>query len=103
MSTLTLEDLIVEAATELAISGLCDVPVENLFGGVDLVAPGYYEGRAFSNFLGSTFTDGVRIAVEDNVIHIYKFERMGVVAHATFAAGFANLSSAMAAVAKAWL
>jgi hypothetical protein len=101
MTVLNLEDVIVEAATELAMTGECDVPVENKFGGVDLVAPGYYESASSTGpFI---FTNGVRFAIEDNVIHIYKAENYGIVAHATFVASLASLSSVLVAVAKEWL
>lgn len=101
MSTIAIEDVVVLAVTELAISGVVDLPKENDWAGVDLVAPGYYEERAFSNFLGSTFSDGVRIAVEDTVIHVYKFERMGVVAHAEFSGRVSY--TVIASVVKEWI
>jgi hypothetical protein len=100
MSVLNLEDVIVEVATGLALRGECDVPVDNKFGGVDLVAAGYYEGVENPDWL---LTNGVRFAIEDNVIHIYKFENYGVVAHATFVASFSSLSSVLSAVAIEWL
>jgi hypothetical protein len=101
MSVLNLEDVIVEAATSLALSGECDLPLDNNWGGVDLVAPGYYENIAHPKSL--LFTNGVRFAIEDNVIHIYKMENFGIVAHATFVASLASLSSVLVAVAKEWL
>lgn len=101
MSVLNLEDVIVEVATELAISGECDLPLDNQWGGVDLVAPGYYEGVEDPKRL--VFTNGVRFAIEDNVIHIYKAENYGIVAHATFVASLASLSSVLVAVAKEWI
>lgn len=100
MSVLNLEDVIVEVATGLALRGECDVPVDNTFGGIDLVAPGWYEGLENPDWL---LTNGVRFAIEDNVIHVYKFENWGVVAHATFVASFSSLSSILTAVAKEWL
>ena len=99
MKVLNLEDVIVEAATELAISGECDVPVENKFGGVDLVAPGYYEG--IQNPKSLMFTNGVRFAIEDNHIHIYKAENYGIVAHVDFSGSVS--SSVLVAIAKEWL
>jgi hypothetical protein len=101
MSVLTLEDVVIEAATELAISGFCDVPVENKFGGVDLVPAGYYESRSFSNFLTTTFTNGVRFAIEDNVIHIYKAENFAIAASVSFKGSVS--SSVLVAIAKEWL
>jgi hypothetical protein len=101
MSVITLEDLIVEAAVELATSGVCDVPQENQFGGVDLVPAGYYESRSFSNFLATTFTHGVRFAIEDNVIHIYKAENFGIAASVSFKGKVS--SSVLVAIAKEWL
>jgi hypothetical protein len=101
MSVLTLEDVVIEAATELAISGFCDVPVENKFGGVDLVPAGYYESRSFSNFLTTTFTHGVRFAIEDNVIHIYKAENFAIAASVSFKGSVS--SSVLIAIAKEWL
>ena len=102
MSVLTLEDVVIEAATELAISGFCDVPVENKFGGVDLVPAGYYESRSFSNFLTTTFTHGVRFAIEDNVIHIYKAENFAIAASVSFKGEMIS-SSVLVAIAKEWL
>ena len=99
MSVITLEDVIVEAATELAISGLCDVPVENKFGGVDLVAPGYYDSVPYAR--GLIFTNGVRFAIEDNVIHIYKAENYGIAASVSFKGSVS--SSVLVAIAKEWL
>jgi hypothetical protein len=102
MKVLNLEDVIVEAATELAISGECDVPVENKFGGVDLVAPGYYENRKFSAFLNTNFSDYVRISVEDQTVHIYKFEKGSVASHTTLQ-GSAICSEFIVYVAKGLL
>jgi hypothetical protein len=101
MSTLTLQDVIVEVATDLAISGECDLPIDNKWGGVDLVVPGYYESVPYAR--GLIFTNGVRFAIEDNLLHVYKFENNGIVAHATFAGSFSSLPFVLAAVAKAWL
>lgn len=99
MSVLTLEDVIIEAATELAISGLCDVPVENKFGGVDLVAPGYFESVPYAR--GLVFVNGVRFAVEDQTLHIYKAENYGIAASVSFEGGVS--SSVLVAIAKEWL
>lgn len=100
MLVLDLESLIIEAATELAISGECDLPVGNKWHGVDLVAPGYYEGIADPNNM--LLINGVRLAVEDESIHIYKFEQYGVAASASFK-GKTISSSVLVAIAKEWL
>ena len=98
MSVLNLEDVIVEAATELAISGECDVPVDNDFGGCDISLPGVDSG-----FLKGSFHTGVRFAIEDGTVHVYKFERFGVVARASFSGSFSTLSSVLVVIAKEWL
>lgn len=100
MSVLNLEDVIVEVATGLALRGECDVPVDNKFGGVDLVPAGYSELLP-GKVLGLSY--GVRIYAEDSVVHIWKVEAYGPSAHATFAGSFSCLSSVVAAVAKEWL
>lgn len=96
MSVITLEDVIVEAAVELAISGLCDVPVDNIFGGCDLYPAGSNDG-----FLKGTFHTGVRFAIEDNVIHIYKAEKYAIAASVSFKGKVS--SSVLVAIAKEWL
>lgn len=104
MPTLNLEDVIVEAAVDLATSGECDLPIDNKWGGVDLVAPGSYESQAEygrTHYLG--LFNGVRIAIEDSTVHVYKFERAGVVASASFAGSFGTLSSVLVAVVKEWI
>jgi hypothetical protein len=100
MLVLNLEDLIVEAATELAISGECDVPVENNWGGVDLVAAGYRESIPASR--GVTMIDGVRLAIEDGTLHMYKFESFGLAAVVSFKGQMVS-SSVLVAIAKEWL
>ena len=110
MLVLDLESLIIEAATELAISGECDLPVGNKWHGVDLVAPGYYEsvpyarGFTYTNAdgVGQVLKNGVRLTVEDESIHIYKFEQFGVAASASFK-GKTISSSVLVAIAKEWL
>lgn len=97
MLVLNLEDVIVEAATELAISGECDVPVDNDFGGCDVFLPGLNAG-----FLKGFFYTGVRFAIEDNTLHIYKFVNCGVVASASFKGEMVS-SSVLVAIAKEWL
>jgi hypothetical protein len=99
MSVLNLEDVIVEAATQLALNGECDLPIDNKWGGVDLVAPGYYE---FYNRNVRGLRDGVRLSIEDGVIHIWKFENWGVAASASFK-GEVISSGVLVAVAKEWL
>lgn len=99
MSTIAIEDVVVLAVTELAISGVVDLPIENDWSGVDLVAPGYYESVPYARGLG--FKNGVRIAVEDTVIHIYKFQDLGVVAHAEFSGRVSY--PVIAAVVKEWI
>jgi hypothetical protein len=96
MSVITLEDLIVEAVTELAISGEIDVPIDNDFGGADVVLPGMNTG-----FLKGSFHTGVRFAIDDNEISIFKFKGFGVEAVATFRGTIS--SSVLVAVAKGWL
>ena len=100
MSVMTLEDVIVEAATELAISGVCDVPVENNWSGVDLFAAGYFESIPASR--GVSMMNGVRFSIEDNAIHVFKFECFGVAAVATFKGEMVS-SSILVAIAKEWL
>jgi hypothetical protein len=100
MSVLTLEDVIIEAATELAISGFCDVPVENNWDGVDLFASGFFESIPASR--GVLMIDGVRFAIEDNVLHMYKFECFGLVATISFKGQMVS-SSVLVAIAKEWL
>jgi hypothetical protein len=100
MKVLNLEDVIVEAAVALAISGECDVPVENNWNGVDLVAAGYRESIPASR--GVSMIDGVRIAIEDESIHMYKFESFGVAAIASFKGQMVS-SSVLVAIAKEWL
>ena len=104
MSVLNLEDVIVEAAVELATSGECDLPIDNKWGGVDLVASGSYEFQAEygrTHYLG--LYNGVRFAIEDGTVHVYKFERAGLVARASFSGSFSALSSVLVAIAKEWL
>lgn len=100
MLVLDLESLIIEAATELAISGECDLPMDNKWHGVDLVVPGYYDSVPYAR--GLIFTNGVRLTVEDESIHIYKFEQYGVAASASFK-GKTISSSVLVAIAKEWL
>jgi len=100
MSVLTLQDVIIEAATELAISGFSDVPVENNWDGVDLFASGFFESIPASR--GVLMIDGVRFAIEDNVLHMYKFECFGLAATISFKGQMVS-SSVLVAIAKEWL
>ena len=97
MLVLNLEDVIVEAATELAISGECDVPVDNVYGGCDLFVAGSNSG-----FMKGSFHTGVRFAIVDGTLHIYKFERYAVSASASFRGEMVS-SSVLVAIAKEWL
>lgn len=99
-----LENVIVEAATELAISGECDVPMDNFWQGVDLVPAGTYANPYYAkNALnGGSINNGVRFALEDNVLHMYKFERYGVAAQVSFRGEMVS-SSVLVAIAKEWL
>jgi hypothetical protein len=96
MKVINREDVIVEAAVELAISGECDVPVDNIYGGCDVSLPGTDSG-----FMKGTFHTGVRFAIEDQTIHMFKFENFAIAASAKFS-GLVS-SSVLVAVAKEWL
>ena len=100
MLVLNLEDVMVEAVVELATSGECDVPVDNNFGGADLIAAGSYDDVMKDFYKG--FRDGVRFAVEDGTLHIYKFESFGVAAQVSFKGEMVS-SSVLVAIAKGWL
>jgi hypothetical protein len=97
MKVLNLQDVIVEAATDLAISGECDVPVDNNFGGCDLFLPG-----ANSGFMKGSFHTGVRFAIDDESIVVFKFQGFGVAAVASFKGQMVS-SSVLVAIAKEWL
>jgi hypothetical protein len=97
MLVLNLEDVIVEAATELAISGECDVPVDNDFGGCDVFLPG-----AMVGMVRGALHNGVRFVIEDNTLRMYKFERFGASACASFSGEMVS-SSVLVAIAKEWL
>ncbi len=100
MSVITLEDVIAEAAAELAIGGECDVPMDNKWNGVDLVACGSYEN--FKKDAPDYFRDGVRLAIEDETLHIYKFESFGVSATASFKGSMIS-SSVIVSIVKEWI
>ena len=76
MNTAT-ESKIVNAVVEIAMSGEIDVPQDNDFGGADLWKPGQL-GVKFTKSNDRYLAEGVRIAIEDNQITLYKFERSGV-------------------------
>jgi len=97
MLVLNIEDVMVEAVTELATSGECDVPVDNNFGGCDVFLPGTDSG-----FLKGSFHTGVRFAIEDETLHMYKFERFGLAASVSFKGELVS-SSVLVAIAKEWL
>jgi hypothetical protein len=97
MSVLNLEDVIVEAATALALSGECDVPVENRWGGVDLVPCGFYE----TSSKNVVFSNGVRFVIEDQTLHIYKAENFAIASSVSFKGSVS--SSVLVAIAKEWL
>ena len=97
MFTLSLEDVMVEAVVELATSGECDVPVDNNFGGCDVFLPGVNSG-----FLKGSFHTGVRFAIVDESLTIYKFERFAVAASVSFKGEMVS-SSVFVAIAKEWL
>jgi hypothetical protein len=46
--------------------------------------------------------NGIRFAVEDNTLHMYKFERFGVAASVSFKGEMVS-SSVLVAIAKEWL
>lgn len=98
MLVLNLEDVMVEAVTELATSGECDVPVDNNFGGCDVFLPGVWS----AGFLKGSFHTGVRFAIQDETLHMYKFERFGVAASVSFKGEMVS-SSVLVAIAKEWL
>jgi hypothetical protein len=95
-----LEEVIAEVAAELAIGGECDVPMDNQWNGVDLVACGSYEN--FKKDAPTYFCDGVRLAIEDETLHIYKFESYGVSAIASFKGRMIS-SSVIVAIVKEWI
>jgi hypothetical protein len=95
MSTLTLEDVIVEAATQLALAGVCDVKENDAWGGVDLVPAGFREN------VGG-FANGVRIALLDNHVILYQFKSWNIAGQVELA-GSAVTSSVLVAVVKGWI
>jgi len=96
MLVLNLQDVMIEAATELAISGECDVPVDNQWGGVDVFLSGVVSHR------GSNFYNGVRFVEVDGSIVMYKFAGSLVCAEASFKGEMVS-SSVLVAIAKEWL
>ena len=97
MLVLNLEDVMIEAVTELAISGECDVPVDNIYGGADVFA-----GRYNTGFMKGSFHTGVRFAIVDEALHMYKFERFAVAASVSFKGEMVS-SAVLVAIAKEWL
>lgn len=98
MLVLNLEDTMVEAVTNLACTGEIDVPVDNIYGGCDVFLP---ESNS-SSFMKGTFHTGVRFAIEDETLTIYKFERFAVAASVSFKGQMVS-SSVLVAVVKGWL
>jgi hypothetical protein len=76
MNTAT-DSKIVGAVVEIASSGEIDVPQNNNFRGADVWKPGQL-GVKFTTCGDSYLAEGVRIAIEDTQITLYKFERSGV-------------------------
>ena len=96
MLVLNLQDVMIEAATELAISGEIDVPIDNQWGGVDVFLPGVVAHR------GRNFYNGVRFVEVDGSIVMYKFAGSLVCAEVTFKGEMVS-SSVLVAIAKEWL
>ena len=99
MKVFNLQDVIIEAATDLAISGECDLPIDNKWGGVDLVAAGY--GDFYSKNVGG-LRDGVRIAIEDTHVFIYQYKTWELVGHAELS-GSVISSDLIASIVKGLL
>jgi hypothetical protein len=97
VKVLNLEDVIVEAATELAISGECDVPMDNFYGGCDVFLP-----SANAGFMKGSFHTGVRFSIEDEAIHMFKFHNFAIAASVKFRGEMVS-SSVLVAIAKEWL
>ena len=97
MLVLNLEDVMVEAVTELAISGEIDVPVDNIYGGADVFA-----GRYNTGFMKDSFHTGVRFAIEDETVHMFKFEKFAIAASVKFNGQMVS-SAVLVAIAKEWL
>ena len=95
MSISTLEDLIVEAVCELAITGECAVPVDNMYNGADVFCN---EG----DFVRGLLRNGVRFVIDDEAVVIYKFESYGLAAQVRFTGEMVS-SSILVAIAKEWL
>jgi len=95
MSVLNLEDVIVEAVVELAMSGEFAVPVDNIYNGADVF-------RDEDGFVRGLLRNGVRFITDDEAIVIYKFESYGLAAQARFTGEMVS-SSVLVAIAKEWL
>jgi hypothetical protein len=77
MNTAT-DSKIVNAVVEFAMRGEIDVPQDNDFGGADLWKPGQLGVKIISGSGERYVAEGVRIAIDDNQINLYKFERSGL-------------------------
>lgn len=97
MLVLNLEDTMVEAVTNLACTGKIDVPVDNNFGGCDVFLPG-----AMVGLVRGALHNGIRFAIQDETLHMYKFESFGVAASVSFKGEMVS-SSVLVAIAKEWL
>jgi hypothetical protein len=95
MSVQTLEDVIVEAVCELAITGECAVPVDNMYNGADVF-------RDQDDFVRGLLRNGVRFVIDDEAVVIYKFESYGLAAQVRFTGEMVS-SSILVAIAKEWL
>jgi hypothetical protein len=95
VKVLNLEDVIVEAVVELAMSGEFAVPVDNIYNGADVF-------RDEDGFVHGLLRNGVRFVTDDEAIVIYKFESYGLAAQARFTGEMVS-SSVLVAIAKEWL
>ena len=72
-----------EAVLNIVADGQLEVPQLNAFNGVDLWKPGQlglvYNRRTASYYM----KEGVRVAEDDGVVHVYRFEPTGVAQHVT--------------------
>ena len=80
---MNVEDRIVDAVVELAITGEIEVPQDNDFGGADIWKVGQagvrFEAPKQGDRSGRKYlAEGVRIAKDDNQVRIYRFEGNGI-------------------------
>ena len=72
-----------EAVLNIVADGELEVPQLNAFNGVDLWKPSQlglvYNRRTASYYM----KEGVRVAEDDGVVHVYRFEPTGVAQHVT--------------------